>query len=488
MRNLKKIVLSLYLINSFLCQIQAHDKQSDFLFSNRASWEKACSQLPMNIDVSTKNQFQSGFAQHADTQQDKKLAFKELDTALDRVMNLCCTKLDDTTAWTDAQSCDLSSNKFMPYAEKLKVNPGQKVVFHGDFHGDIHSFHAELKQLEQQKILKQGSFELADKNVHLAFLGDYVDRGNYGAEVIYTLLRLKLANPDNVLIVRGNHEDQQISDRYGFKDELKAKFGSDEEKYKKIYRFYNLLPVVAYVGHGNDYLQCCHGGLEYGYKPQNLLESNRKYDAIGQLKRGKFKDFLDQHKNHHNACCCANQEHNNEPWQDNRQAFRDYIPVAPIDNNGSVGFMWADFLKFGPSCFKKGRGLGANQDLTKAVLDFQNDGSQAKVRGVVRAHQHAGIAQQDEPSNLMYELIKSNGLYCMWKALETAKERSLKDGLVWTFNTAPDSPGNKNLKYGFDAYAILTVAKKYEDWKLSVHNSIIIDRSDYSKPCDFGKN
>ena len=467
---------------SLLAQIQANDQKSGFLFSNRADWKVACDRLPMNIDVDAQSRFRSGFAQHADIQQNKKLAFQEFDTALDRVMNLFRTKLDDSSGWTDGKGQDLGSNKFIPYAEKLQLEPGQKVIFHGDFHGDIHSFHAELNQLEQQKILKQGSFELADKNVHLAFLGDYVDRGNYGAEVIYTLLRLKLANPDNVLIVRGNHEDKQISDYYGFKDELKAKFGSDQEKYKKIYRFYNFLPVVAYVGYGNDYLQCCHGGLEYGYKPQNLLESNGKYDAIGQLKRSEFKDFLGKHKIHHKACCCTKEKHDHQSWHNHDEAFCDYTPAAPIDNNGSVGFMWADFLKFGASCFQKGRGLAANQDLTKAVLDFQNKGSQAQVRGIFRAHQHAGIIQQDQPNNLMYELIQSNGVYSMWKALETAKERSLKDGLVWTFNTAPDAPGNKNLKYGFDAYAILTIAKKYEDWKLAVHNPEIINRPDYKKP------
>ena len=48
------------------------------------------------------------------------------------------------------------------------------------------------------------NFVLIPENLYMIFLGDYVDRGQFGAEVLYTILRLKLANPDHVFMVRGN--------------------------------------------------------------------------------------------------------------------------------------------------------------------------------------------------------------------------------------------------------------------------------------------
>jgi serine/threonine-protein phosphatase 4 catalytic subunit len=40
----------------------------------------------------------------------------------------------------------------------------------------------------------------------IAFLGDYIDRGLYGMECIILILSYKLAFPNRVFLLRGNHD------------------------------------------------------------------------------------------------------------------------------------------------------------------------------------------------------------------------------------------------------------------------------------------
>ena len=44
------------------------------------------------------------------------------------------------------------------------------------------------------------------KEATLIFLGDYGDRGDKSAEIYYIILKLKLAFPEQVVLLRGNHE------------------------------------------------------------------------------------------------------------------------------------------------------------------------------------------------------------------------------------------------------------------------------------------
>lgn len=58
------------------------------------------------------------------------------------------------------------------------------------------------------------------EKINYLFLGDYVDRGIYGVEVMLLLLSIKLNYPKNVIILRGNHESRNMTENFTFRDEV----------------------------------------------------------------------------------------------------------------------------------------------------------------------------------------------------------------------------------------------------------------------------
>ena len=89
----------------------------------------------------------------------------------------------------------------------------------------------------------QGDIDLSD----YLFMGDFVDRGTNSLEVICLLLALKLQYPNQIQMIRGNHEDININSLYGFKDECRRRLLEDPDienscfyKFNKVsYKFYS---------------------------------------------------------------------------------------------------------------------------------------------------------------------------------------------------------------------------------------------------------
>lgn len=56
------------------------------------------------------------------------------------------------------------------------------------------------------------------------FLGDYVDRGVFGMHVCFLLFAIKLNNPKNVVMLRGNHESRNMTEVFTFREEVLLKY------------------------------------------------------------------------------------------------------------------------------------------------------------------------------------------------------------------------------------------------------------------------
>ena len=83
-----------------------------------------------------------------------------------------------------------------------------KVVIVGDVHGQFYDLVAMLRKLSNR----------SGPPNKILFLGDYVDRGNYGPEVALYLFVLKLKHPNDIFLLRGNHETRDMTEAFNFRD------------------------------------------------------------------------------------------------------------------------------------------------------------------------------------------------------------------------------------------------------------------------------
>ena len=92
--------------------------------------------------------------------------------------------------------------------------------------GDLHGQFNDLLEL-----MKIGG-NAPDTNY--LFLGDYVDRGYDSVETVCMVLAMKVRYPGRVTVLRGNHESRQVTQVYGFYDEVLRKYGSSKVSVKVI--------------------------------------------------------------------------------------------------------------------------------------------------------------------------------------------------------------------------------------------------------------
>ena len=139
--------------------------------------------------------------------------------------------------------------------------------------GDIHGQFPDLLRI----------FELDEKppNAHYLFLGDYVDRGPMGLEVICLLLALKLRYPNHVFMIRGNHETKELTEQYGFYEECVSK--TNKQVFAEFCTMFENIPIAALVGRQ---IFCVHGGI---------TPTLQSIDQVREIKRpadGSVKGFL----------------------------------------------------------------------------------------------------------------------------------------------------------------------------------------------------
>jgi len=115
----------------------------------------------------------------------------------------------------------------------------------GDTHGQFYDL---------CNIFEVGGFP-ADDNPYL-FNGDFVDRGSFSFEVVFTLIAIKLASPQSLFMLRGNHETKNMNKIYGFEGEVVHKY--DNVVMNIFAEIFSWLPLAAVI---QDTVFVVHGGL-----------------------------------------------------------------------------------------------------------------------------------------------------------------------------------------------------------------------------------
>ncbi|KDR10586.1 serine/threonine-protein phosphatase 5 isoform X2 [Zootermopsis nevadensis] len=132
-----------------------------------------------------------------------------------------------------------------PSLVEITVPDDSKFTICGDIHGQFY----DLMNIFDLNGLPSPS------NPYL-FNGDFVDRGSFSVECIFTLFGFKLLYPEHFFMSRGNHESQTMNQMYGFEGEVKAKYTAQmSELFTEVY---NWLPLAHCL---NGKVLVMHGGL-----------------------------------------------------------------------------------------------------------------------------------------------------------------------------------------------------------------------------------
>jgi len=335
----------------------------------------------------------------------------------------------------------------------------------GDIHGSAHSLCRTVLGF-----LEEDSWRIKDSYQHLVFLGDFVDRGAYSLETLYVLYRLKIRNPDQVWLLRGDHELWSMNRLNNFARELARKYSPrlGQELLRNIGQTYNYMPVSLWVAFekeqhpGSDAdavpsasshsatsatptsssapssLPARTEVIDLRASPTELLSSRSperleaESIAVGSAQRlvqfchGGMEmgwmptQFLLQPDSvQYQQITHLNRRLHGDVFRYRRSMDRRHglLESDPAYN----GFMWSDFLLDSSDermRFNPGRGLVYSKYATEYLLERYETAGRNHVQMIFRGHQHS-IDQ-----GILFDLIKDMGVVALWSGdAQRAHER-----------------------------------------------------------------
>ncbi len=213
----------------------------------------------------------------------------------------------------EEQLVTLQNSEHHIIAQK-KLIPQNAIVFiKGDIHGDNETIPELTQHLFKEDLISKDL--VLKPHVFLVFLGDYIDRGPNSVEVIRQITKLKKNNPNNVILLRGNHETRPLflnraAEKYDSNKlsrqlyQIPSKYHQQpEQRQTKINQImqelngaFSLMPQIAFLGYREPkigvghYIACFHGGI-----PQIPNRISYPLGSIGQAIYHEDQLLLSRH-------------------------------------------------------------------------------------------------------------------------------------------------------------------------------------------------
>lgn len=159
----------------------------------------------------------------------------------------------------------------------IRLTDPRPAIFVGDTHGDLHTTSSIATR-----------HFLPDEDAILIFLGDYVDRGLQDVHTFNFVAILKLLHPDRVVLLRGNHENEEINQIYGFLRSAEMDPRVGKEGFKHYQEVFAQMPLAVFLEWNRVF--GVHGGIPFD--PHH--DGPFALEELKSLKKRRFFEDMDE--------------------------------------------------------------------------------------------------------------------------------------------------------------------------------------------------
>ncbi|MGB9854136.1 MAG: metallophosphoesterase family protein [Candidatus Bathyarchaeales archaeon] len=207
-----------------------------------------------------------------------------LQQIVKEALEVQCTKFKNIIEEAARLICNEKDKavNFEVFGRLVRLMPSGEALIIGDLHGNLESL---IEILNRNGFLQKMH---QNRSAVIIFLGDYGDRGSRSVEVYYTILRLKLLFPEQIILMRGNHEGPKdlLAYPHDLPFQFQMRFGEEwRTAYDKIRELFECLYNAVLVE--ERYLMI-HGGLP----PQAKTLEDLAYAHSRHPKEDLLEDML----------------------------------------------------------------------------------------------------------------------------------------------------------------------------------------------------